>query len=50
MIESLVQSIEETAILLTEREYGDVSSDKAKQYYYDTLDKLMNSISESENK
>ena len=50
MRESLVHSIEETAILLTEREYGDVSSDKAKQHYYDTLDKLMTSISESENK
>jgi len=37
-------------MLLTEREYGTLISDKAAQYYYDTLDKLMCSISESENK
>ena len=50
MRDSLIDSIKATAIILTEKEYGDVFSDKATQHYYDTLDKLMNSISESENK
>ena len=50
MTKEILNSIEETVITLTNNRYEDTSSHEAKQFFYDTKNKLENSITESINK